>query len=140
MSAAALLDRLDGVRRTGNSRWLACCPGHDDRRPSLSIRELDDGRVLVHDFAGCSVEEVLTSVGLDFDALFPDRPAEHRVRGARAPFGARDVLQALSSEVLIVHIYSTDLRAGLAVSHKDHERFLLAASRIRHAWEYCDGK
>ena len=55
MTAATFLDRLDGVKRTGAGRWLARCPAHDDKRASLAVRELDDGRVLVHDFAGCAV-------------------------------------------------------------------------------------
>jgi hypothetical protein len=40
-----LLDRLQGVKRTGPSRWIARCPAHEDRRPSLAVRELDDGRL-----------------------------------------------------------------------------------------------
>src|SRR5580765_7266512 len=67
MTAELLLSKLDGVRSRGPDAWLARCPAHDDRRPSLSIRELPDGRLLVHDFAGCSVEDVLTALGLDLD-------------------------------------------------------------------------
>jgi len=56
MSAAAkLLEHLQCVKQTASDRWLACCPSHPDRSPSLSIRKLDDGRVLVHDFGGCAV-------------------------------------------------------------------------------------
>ena len=35
-----------GGRKTG-SAWMAKCPAHDDRSPSLSIRHADDGKVLV---------------------------------------------------------------------------------------------
>lgn len=45
---------------------MAHCPVHNDRNPSLSIRELD-GRVLVHCFASCSQQAVirkLIEVGL----------------------------------------------------------------------------
>lgn len=59
MSAGALLARLDAVKPTGPGRWLARCPAHEDRSPSLSIRELDDGRTFVHCFAGCYALEVL---------------------------------------------------------------------------------
>jgi DNA primase len=47
MSAEALLAHLDKVRRTGAGRWIARCPAHDDKSPSLAIRELDDGRTLI---------------------------------------------------------------------------------------------
>ena len=43
---------------TGRGRWLAKCPAHDNRKASLAIRQLDDGRILLHDFAGCHVEHV----------------------------------------------------------------------------------
>lgn len=72
MSANELLSSLTKVRRMGKDRWLACCPAHQDHKPSLSIRETSDGRVLLHCWTGCSVEAILESVGLTFDALFPE--------------------------------------------------------------------
>ena len=73
MSMTKLLDRLEKVRKTGPGRWIACCPAHDDHSPSLALRELDDGRVLVHCFAGCSAHEIVSAVGLDLSDLFPPR-------------------------------------------------------------------
>jgi hypothetical protein len=63
-SAQTLLERLHDVRRTGHGRWLARCPAHKDRRSSLSVRELDDGRVLIHCFVACSAKAVLGAVAL----------------------------------------------------------------------------
>ena len=65
MKAKLIAEALGG-RRVGPS-WMAHCPAHRDRTPSLSIRETDDGRVLVHCFAGCSQHDVinaLTGLGL----------------------------------------------------------------------------
>jgi len=59
-----VLERLDKVRYSGKG-WMACCPAHEDRRPSLKIDEGADGRVLLHCFAGCTFEEVLSALGLD---------------------------------------------------------------------------
>lgn len=113
MNADSLLSHLDGVRRTGPSRWLAKCPAHDDRKASLAIRELDDGRVLLHDFAGCEADDVLAAVGLTFDALFPERPfGEHKPE--RRPFPAADVLRAISLEALIVVLAASDIANGNA--------------------------
>jgi hypothetical protein len=139
VSVSDLLSRLDGVRPTGSDRWLARCPAHDDSRASLSIRELDDGRVLVHDFAGCGVEEVLSAAGLTFEALYPERPIEHRTRRTRSPWDGRNALPALVTEITIIAIYSADLRAGRVPDHRDHERFLRACSTIVQAREYCHG-
>ena len=77
-----LLDRLDGVRRAGPGRWMAKCPAHDDRHPSLGIREGQDGRSLLHCFAGCPIEDILSALGLGIADLFPDsqrRPSHHGV-------------------------------------------------------------
>ena len=132
MSAEALISHLDGVRRTGAGRWLAKCPAHDDGTASLAIRELDDGRVLLHDFAGCDPEHVLSAVGLTFDALFPDRPIRER-KPERRPFPAADVLRAISLEALIVVLAASDIADGKPLSEFDLERLKVASARISAA-------
>jgi putative DNA primase/helicase len=67
MSLHELLSRLKRVRRQGNS-YMAICPSHDDRNPSLSIKE-KDGRILLHCFAGCSYEQVRAALGIDSSEL-----------------------------------------------------------------------
>jgi len=67
-----LLSRLDRVRQVGAGRWVARCPAHDDRSPSLSIRETGDSRVLVHCHAGCDAFDVLQAIGLQFSDLYDD--------------------------------------------------------------------
>ena len=51
---------------------MACCPAHDDRNPSLSVRRAPDGRVLVHCFAGCTLDAVLAALGLRLRDLRPE--------------------------------------------------------------------
>jgi hypothetical protein len=63
-----VLERLRGVRRNG-ARWIALCPAHPDRNPSLSVRE-QNNRILVHCFSGCSVDEVCAALHLDISDLF----------------------------------------------------------------------
>jgi hypothetical protein len=58
-----LLSRLPNARRNGKG-WLVRCPAHEDRRPSLSIAEGDDGRALVKCHAGCPLESIMAAVGL----------------------------------------------------------------------------
>lgn len=129
-----LLDRLDKLRKTGQSTWLACCPAHDDRTASLSIREADDGRVLVHCFAGCSVHEVVASVGLDIADLFPPRAdGQHPGKPERRPFPAADALRAVAFEALVVSAAASALLAGRPFSAVDRERLSLAATRINAA-------
>jgi hypothetical protein len=132
MSVESLLSNLDGIRCTGNGRWLAKCPAHDDHKASLAIRELEDGRVLIHDFAGCEPELVLSAVGLTFDALFPDRPIGE-CKPDRRPFPAADVLRAISFEALIVVLVANDIATGKGISDGDMERLKVASARISAA-------
>ncbi|MFZ3322738.1 MAG: DNA primase [Usitatibacter sp.] len=103
---------------TGRDRWLACCPAHEDRHPSLSIREVDDGRVLVHCFAGCAVDDVLAAVGLDFDALSPPKPIGH-ARPERKPYRVQDVITALDFELTVALIYLADIREGREIADRE---------------------
>lgn len=141
MGADALLARLDGVRRTGEGRWLARCPAHKDRSPSLSVRELEDGRTLVHCFGGCEVGAVLGAAGVEFNALFPPRPMEYGAR-RRPPdrFPAADVLRAIVDELAVVAIIAGDLEAGRPVGAEDLARLRAARERIEAAREVALGR
>jgi DNA-binding transcriptional ArsR family regulator len=61
MTAADLLARLDGVKRSSTGH-VARCPAHDDQHQSLSIDERD-GRLLLKCHAGCSFESILAAAG-----------------------------------------------------------------------------
>jgi len=70
MTIDDLLSRLVKVKGCAPT-WEACCPAHEDRSPSLSVTEQAD-RILVHCHAGCSVDEVLSALGLARKDLFAD--------------------------------------------------------------------
>jgi hypothetical protein len=72
MTAADLLARLDGAKRTAKG-WSARCPSHADRTPSLHIREGARG-LLLYCFSGCSVEDVCGALDLTVAELFFDAP------------------------------------------------------------------
>ena len=129
MRIDAILSRLEKVRKTGRDSWVACCPAHDDRNPSMTLRELDDGRILLHCFAGCSVEEVLASTGLSFDALVPEKPLEHGKPERRA-FPASDVLACLTFELTVVSVALQWQRQHGMLTAQEEDRLRLARSRI----------
>lgn len=74
MNAADVFGRLDGVRKR-RAGWVARCPAHPDRTPSLSINEGDDGRVLLYCFAGCDFQAIVAALGLAARDLMGDGPA-----------------------------------------------------------------
>ncbi|MEQ9335158.1 toprim domain-containing protein [Thalassobaculum sp.] len=57
MNAASLAAALGGHK--AGCGWIARCPAHEDRTPSLSIRDADDGNLLVHCHAGCDQGRVI---------------------------------------------------------------------------------
>jgi len=67
-----VLDKLDGTRES-NGSWKALCPAHQDREPSLSVTEGDDGRALLKCFAGCDTENIVAALGLEMKDLFESR-------------------------------------------------------------------
>jgi hypothetical protein len=83
-SVDRLLAGLRGVRASGDG-WMACCPGHDDRSPSLSIDVTDDGTLLFKCFAGCAqehvIERVCAMVGIDPRELFPPKNGGYQSNG-----------------------------------------------------------
>lgn len=133
-----LLARLERVKATGPGRWNARCPAHNDKSPSLAIRELEDGRILIHCFTGCSTADVLAAVGLEFADLFPtDSRAIGHANPERRPFPAADVLRALRHETLIVACAAGTLQRGMTLGDDDIERLALAQQRIEAAARFA---
>ncbi len=64
------LDMLEGVKQTGPNRYVAFCPVHGDGTKhgkrggqSLSVRVTDDGKELLHCFAGCTYDSITAELG-----------------------------------------------------------------------------
>ncbi|MBN9323512.1 MAG: hypothetical protein J0H24_16250 [Delftia acidovorans] len=58
---AEAIARALGGNRVG-ATWMARCPVHEDRRPSLAISMGKDGTVLVRCHAGCEQREVIAAL------------------------------------------------------------------------------
>ncbi|MGL5674960.1 MAG: phage/plasmid primase, P4 family [Cellulosilyticaceae bacterium] len=69
MQLEELLGRLEKVKSNGANSYICCCPAHGDKEPSLSIKEVDD-RLLMHCHAGCDMQNILSSIGLEVKDLF----------------------------------------------------------------------
>jgi hypothetical protein len=133
-----LLDRLQGVRRYGRG-WVARCPAHSDRTASLSLAAGEDERILIHCFAGCSVQAIVGAIGLTVGDLFPRRLAdaspEHRrqLRDHARLANIRAAAACLDLEAAIVLIAASDVAAGRALPDHDLDRLAIAAERVRAA-------
>lgn len=68
-----VLSRLESDRKLSTPGWIARCPAHHDRHPSLSVGVGKDGRVLLKCHAGCPIERIVEALGLTMADLFPER-------------------------------------------------------------------
>jgi len=112
-----LLGRLEGVRGSGGN-YVAKCPSHDDRSPSLSVAEGDNGAVLIHCHAGCETYDILAAVGLGFGDLYPD------------PLPKRNDVD-ISRERLVLEMVRAARKRGESISPLDLNRAELAIHRIK---------
>ncbi len=129
MSAKTLLERLDGVRSTGHARWIAKCPAHDDRRPSLSIRQSDTGAILAYCWAGCTIDAIAAAAGLNVADLFPPRlPDVHSARPRASAL--TPLLATFELDLLIVQILLADLAKAKPIADVDRATAKAAAARV----------
>jgi hypothetical protein len=137
-----LLTRLEKVKGR-NGSWTACCPAHDDKGPSLAVRENEDGRILLHCFAGCETANVLGAIGMDMTDLFPpdSKRREYPIEGKpsmKPAFFASDLMRIIHFEALVVQIVAFDIANGKPVTEETRERMLTAYQRIDEAVRYAN--
>ena len=138
----AVLHHLEKVKRTGPGKWQALCPAHDDRRPSLSIKEADDGRVLLRCWNGCRAAEIVLALGLSLADLFPgDRRslADHGTGPMRRPFDYRDALTGIAHEATVARLIVSAINRGDDVDADALDRLALAEERIDDALRAAGG-
>jgi hypothetical protein len=136
MSLENLLSRLSKVKGR-NGAYTACCPAHDDKSPSLAIRE-EDGKILLKCFGGCEVSAIVAAVGMDMTDLFPPIEPKYTPQPKVRLF-ASDLLRVLHIEAQIVRIAAYDQAKGKALSEQDRARLMLACDRIGEALEVANG-
>jgi hypothetical protein len=138
----SFLSRLAGVKKT-QSGWLAFCPGHNDKRsPSLGIKIGNNGGIILKCFAGCSADQIIAAVGLDFTDLYPDklRPQYHGVAGfdrykarkEQPRFSRYELFPKVVSEACLLHVAIEEILQGVKPTESDLTRIRQAMDTI---WE-----
>lgn len=114
-----VLSCLDKVKSAGTNKWKACCPAHDDKNPSLAISETLDGTVLLKCWAGCTVQDIVSAIGLELRDLFPGNKQPRR-----GPTKA-----AIEHERMVYRIGQSLQQQG-KLDGDDLQRFNLAKQRL----------
>lgn len=126
-----LLDKLEGVRKNGANKWLCKCPSHTDRSPSLGIKLLDDDKILIKCFAGCSASEIVSSIGLTLADLMPPQPQGYDRTKTRVPrFNKSEMFDRLVHESIILSLAVRQLLNGKGLSDIDKQSVIKAENLI----------
>lgn len=118
---------MSDVRPRGPGRWIARCPAHEDRHPSLSIAHGERG-VLLHCFAGCPLSAIVAALGLEVRDLFDGPGASAR---GRAPVGGQPRRWTADDAAAAI-------RRGAEQLALRAEQVLAAASGLANAAEWTD--
>ncbi len=134
----ALLSSLEGVKPAGDGKWYARCPAHDDKSPSLSIKDTGE-RVLIYCFAGCCAEDVVLAAGLTWKDLYPDKWDAAYASATCGKVSRDDVrriertLDPTDHERMILKVIAEDIRSGKVLSAEDRARAEVTELRLRAA-------
>lgn len=124
------LSRLQKVRRTGKDSYIACCSAHADKSPSMTIREVEEGKILVHCFAGCGIDEIVDAVGISLSDLMPDRAPDTLRKPTAVPFNPRDVLACIQSDATLLCVFISDVTQAKPITPEEAANAYKAAARI----------
>ena len=133
IQADTLLARLDGARQIGPDRWVARCPAHQDRTPSLSIRVTND-RILLFDFGGCEVSAILSALGLRWRDICPEDgiPYEQALAAGHRRLRQRLAdIPAMEYARYVLLIAANDIEAGRELSIQDRATIEVAKDIIQ---------
>ncbi len=128
-----VLSGLDNPRPTGRDRWRSICPSCGGSNASaLSVGIGHDDAVLLRCFKGCDVSQVIGAMNLEMTDLYPrayspGRPPLKR----RAMLSARQAIDLIEFECLLVWTAAFNLANGHALTHDDLLRLALAGQRIQ---------
>jgi hypothetical protein len=102
-----LLSHFEDVRKSGKE-YMCKCPAHEDKTASLTVTEKDTDHIYLHCFAGCETIDILQSVGLDWDALFPDS----KKRSRKPQISVREAALLLQYHGWVVFHYANMIAMG----------------------------
>jgi hypothetical protein len=126
--AQRILPNLDKVKPRGQDKWIACCPAHDDKSPSMTIKLTDDGRILFHCFAGCTVQEICDSIAVEVHHLFPDDKTRNYTS-----VGAQRAANRITEDCHYIAVFKSQIKRGYRPTPQEKNLYLQAIAREARA-------
>tara|TARA_E500000331_G_scaffold266287_1_gene257588 strand:- start:491 stop:2677 length:2187 start_codon:yes stop_codon:yes gene_type:complete len=73
-----ILDQTDAKSINGDNQYIGLCPAHDDDSPSFSIK-MNDEKILMNCFAGCSFDQICSSLGIQKSETFNQSESPEKI-------------------------------------------------------------
>lgn len=124
IAAQDILDRLDKVQTSGANNWMACCPAHPDKTPSLQITEKPND-LWIHCHAGCDQDSILEAVGFSWKDL-PQKQDGYIPKKVERQLQTKDV----GHYEWIKTIYEADRKQGKPAQPGDDKNYIEAVTRL----------
>ena len=135
------LSRLLKVRKTGANSWMACCPSHGDKNPSMTVSEGTDGRILVHCFSHqCGIDDITSAVGLEVKDLMPENLGFHRIKPLRMGVNPKDALCAVRDDMQSFLIWAKMIQRNEVLTGTDTLEIAKAIGRMQMAIDLTGGE
>ena len=134
-----ILANAELVTQTKPGQWRCKCPSHQEdksKSKSLSVSETATGSVLIHCYAGCDVDAVVTAWGLSLSDLFPKDEYIQKSKYDNKPKflngkDPREVIEGVRFVATIVELGASKLLQGETLDDDDLYTLKGAAQDLR---------
>lgn len=136
-----IISRLSKVKKTGDGKYIACCPVHSDKHPSLGVTQKPGGVILIRCFGcGATGVDICNALGIDPANLFPptDNP-KYEKRKSHSGFSAWLLLNALRVDLVRLLVVANDLKLIEALSSDDRDFIAEVILRLSDGLSYLEG-
>lgn len=131
LTARQLAERFPGKPIEINpARFRTRSPLRNDRTPSVYITETPEGTILVKDFGGDSVAEMLGAIGVNIASLFPPKPDQHYAKPTRASMAVNDLIRFIGNDLRLVLVAARMTSNKEALAERDMTLLGEAIERI----------
>lgn len=139
-NSSVILSHLQKVRRLGDGRYIALCPCHDDRNPSLSVTVKPDGGVLIYCPAcGAKGTDVCRTLSIEVSALFPPSDTPKCEKQSRSGFSAWQLLHGLKDDLVRLLVVANAMKSISALSGEDRDFVSSLVIRINEGISHLEG-
>lgn len=108
---------LEGARRSSGG-WVARCPTHADKSPSLSVHNGKKGTI-IHCHAACRTVDICAELGIKMAQLFPDYKANGNGGGSSIDGMLREMVKKSRVDTYVPETLGAVMGMAFTGEHED---------------------